>query len=129
MNGVIRAERETLGEIAGAPAQDLRELDAIDRSPESLDAPSRRSELVPPEAVRPRSPGKSRSHLRIQEQRRDPAIGDEPELSRCRGALLGNEQLDERRGIEVDDQRLPSRTTSLNGPAPLIGFGSAPCHG
>jgi hypothetical protein len=57
--------------------------------------------------------------FRVDELARDEEVGSIPELNGELGATLVEDQLDQRRRIEVDDQRRWSATTSDTGLAAL----------
>ena len=119
MNSVVATQREGLGELAslvrkfrvdgypGELAVDRLELGdrALVRGRREASLTSRRRERC--------------AALGVGEDARRGGILARPQLIRDAGPVLGDDELDERRGVEVEDQRRCSATSSDTDPRAL----------
>jgi hypothetical protein len=105
VDGVIAAEGVLRGEIPGAAGQRFVDRDGAQLGVEILKcgdraAVRRFADAAPTSSRRERCAG-----LGVDELARDQDVGAVPELDGELGAGFFEDQLDERRRIEVDDQR------------------------
>lgn len=116
---VIAAQAVLLGKRAGAASQLFVEAKRDQPALQILEVGKRPPMILPAEAACAFSSRQRRPSLRIGEDARSNRAGTVPELG-CRvRALLDDYELDERRGVEVEDQRRCSATRSETGPAPF----------
>jgi len=125
MNSVVAAQREPFGEIPGV-ACELR----VHRYPREF--PLDRLELDQRTLVGGRGEAssaarraKSRAALGVGEDARRGGVRARPQFVGDARAFLGNDELDERRGVEVEDQRRCSATSSDTDPLALTFAGRA----
>jgi hypothetical protein len=105
VDGVVAAKRVLRGEIAGVAGQWFVDRDAAQLGVEILErgdraARCRFADAAPASSRRERCAG-----LGVDELARDQDVGAVPELDGELGAGFVEDQLDERRRVEVDDQR------------------------
>lgn len=119
MDRVISTQSQTFGVLSGASCEFLVDADR-DQVPEKLPEDRERiSVLVLPQPVQPSSGRDGSTALRIGEDARRCGISTLPELSRRLRTVLDDDQLDQRRGVEVEDQARCSETRSETEPVPL----------
>src|ERR1700684_1066015 len=116
MNCVVAAQGGLLGELAGLACELY--VDADERQ-----LPVQRLEALERTCVRGGGkPGAApccrerRATLGVGEDARNPRMRSPPQLARQLRSLLGDHELDERRGVEIKDQRRCSATSSETGP-------------
>lgn len=119
MNRVVAAQPEVFGVIAGASRKLLVYADRNQLPVELLEDRERFSMLLIPEPLQAPGSRKGRSPLRVGQNARRCGVCAVPEPGRQLRALLDDDQLDQRRGVEVEDQIRCSETRSETGPVPL----------
>lgn len=123
MNGVIATQGEPFGQLPGV-ASELRvhayprEL-AVDR----LELGQRPCVRRRGQASRAARGAESRAALGIGEDARRGGVGARPQFVGDAGPFLGDDELDECRGVEVEDQRRYSATSSDTDPLALTFVG------
>src|SRR5262245_48961054 len=115
-----------VGEFPGVQDEVPSHRYGVDVTPEAVKLRPGRFELTLPQSSGANSSPESRARLWIEKQGRDDPLRCFPDGKRLRRPGLGDDELDERRGVEIRDQSpRPSTTRSLSGPAPSIGRGTA----
>jgi hypothetical protein len=105
VDGVVAAKRVLRGEIAGVAGQWFVDRDGAQLGVEILDRGDRAAVCRFADAASASSRRERCAGLGVDELARDQDVGAVPELDGELGAGFVENQLDERRRIEVDDQR------------------------
>jgi hypothetical protein len=119
MDGVVASQGEPFGEFAGVACK-VR----VDRNPQELavdrlELGERAFVRSRGEASRAQRRAKSRAALGVGEDARRRGVRARPQFVGDAGAFLGDDELDERRRVEVEDQRRCSATSSDTDPLAL----------
>ena len=105
MDGVIAAQGVLRGEIAGVASQWFVDRDGTQLGIEILECGDRAAVRRSADAALASSRREGCAGLGVGELARDEDVGAVPELDGELGAGFVEDQLDERRRVEVDDQR------------------------
>ena len=119
VDGVVAAQGILGGEVAGVAGQWFIERDGAQLGVELLERGDRADVRRCVDAARALSRGERCACLGVDELAGDQDVGAIPELDGELGAGFVEDQLDERRRVEVDGQRRWSATRSDTGPAAL----------
>jgi hypothetical protein len=119
MDRVIATQPQVFGIAAGASGKFLVDSDRSQLRVELLKVRQRLPVLLFPETTQAPGRRQSRPSLRIGKDARRCGIGASPELGRQIGAVLDDNELDQRRGVEVEDQARCSETRSETEPVPF----------
>lgn len=112
MNRVVAAKPEFFGALAGMPGEILVDTDGYEARLQLREGNQRSFMLVlsqPAVATCGREGGPT---LRVGEDARGCRVGAAPELGSELGPVLDDDELDQRRGVEVEDQARCSATRS-----------------
>jgi hypothetical protein len=105
VDGVVAAQGVLRGELAGVSGEWFVDRDGSQLGIEILEGCDRADVRGLTDAARASSRGERCAGLGVDELARDQDVGAIPELDGELGAGFVEDQLDERRRIEVDDQR------------------------
>jgi hypothetical protein len=105
VNGVVAAQGVLRGEIAGVTGQCFVDRNRAQLGVEILECGDRAAVRRFVDAARATSSGERCAGLGVDKPAREHDLGAVPELDGELGAGFVENQLDERRRIEVDDQR------------------------
>lgn len=119
VNRVVTAQSKVFGVFAGTSRELLIDTDRGQVGIQLLKVRERLAMLTRPEPIQSAGSREGRPTLRIREDARRRRIGALPQLGRQLGPLLDDDELDQRRGVEVEDQACCSETRSETGPAPF----------
>ena len=119
VDGVVAAQGMPGGEVAGLAGQWLVERDGAQLGVEILERGNRADVSRFADTARAGGRGERRAGLGVDELARNQEVGAIPKFDGELGASFVEDQLDERRSIEVDDQRRWSATRSDTGLAAL----------
>jgi hypothetical protein len=116
---VIATQRQVFGMLAGADGELLIDPDRSQLRVELLKGREPLPVLLFPQAPQATGSRQGSSSLRVGKDARRRGIGATPELGRQVRAILDDNELDQRRGVEVEDQARCSDTRSETEPVPL----------
>ena len=117
VDGVIAAETQGLREGPGPSDEPISHLHHVQIGDQVLETADCVSQVLVSEAMKATSQSQCGACLGIDEPRRDHAIGLLPQPGGSGARLLLDHDRHEGRGVEVDDQRRWSATSSLTAPA------------
>jgi hypothetical protein len=116
MDRVVAAQRKLLSELASLACEMSVDADQRQFALQRLEVIQRAPVGRGGEAGATSRGCERRASLRVVEDARDRRMRGSPQLGDQVGPLLGDDQLDERRGVEVEDQRRCSATSSDTNP-------------
>jgi hypothetical protein len=116
---VVAAQLQIFGVLASANRELLIDANRGQLCVELLKGRKRLPVLVFPKTIQAPSSRKSRPALGVGKNARRCRIGTTPKLGCQLGAVLDDNELDQRRGVEVEDQARCSETRSETEPVPF----------
>jgi hypothetical protein len=102
---VVASQRELIGEVAGMPRQALVDADHEQLGADRLEVLDRPTLTCRGESTCAPCGGERRASLRVDEEARRDGVSRLPQLGDQLRAILGNDELDQRRGVEIEGQR------------------------
>lgn len=117
MDRVVTAQSQVFRVLAGTNRNRLVDADRGQVRIQILKGRERLAVLLCPQPIQSTSSGERRPALGIGKDARRRPMGAIPELGRQVRAVLYNDELDQRRGVEVEDQVRCSETRSETEPA------------
>jgi hypothetical protein len=116
---VIATQAQVFGVATGTSGEFLVNPDRSQFRVELLEGRERLPVLLSPETIQTPGSRKSCPALGVGKNARGCGVDTGPELGRQLGAILNNDELDQRRGVEVENQARCSETRSETEPVPL----------
>ena len=117
MDRVVTAQPQVFGVLAGTNREFVIDADGNQIPIQGLKACERLTVLIRPEPIQSPGSHESRPALWIGEDARCRRMGTSPKLGCQLGPVLNDHELDQRRGVEVEDQARCSETRSETEPA------------
>ena len=118
MNRVVTAQSQVFGVLASTNRKLPIDADRSQVRIQLLEVCERLAVLISPEPIQSTGSREGRSALGIDKDARRRRMGAIPEFGRQVRAVLYNNELDQRGGVEVEDQARCSETRSETEPTP-----------
>jgi hypothetical protein len=122
MDGVVAAQTVGLGKVSSGVCEAWVETDDIQLSAVLIDPVDRTAQGCRGDPASAMGSGRGSTCLGVNELARNDRFGAIPQLCGKLGSWFVEHQLDQRRGVEVDDQRLCSLTRSETEPSAVSSF-------